>query len=317
MDFFRLIYFSSLSGALAGLMAWGVNAMIGAIVETPSAAWMADAILLGLVAVLLIPFLLAQLDRYSGRSFRWGTLWIGVLIAILSALIASLLLWFLLSNIAVESPFLYRLAGWSLAASILGLGIGSRWLTSNKLRILHTYTGGLAGGLLGGLLFVGFGGHQPELCQAAGLMLTGAGIGFGAGLAPLLIRDGAVQFISSADARAQSKYGRANKFWELQHEETYVVGNLATSQSETRFQPGAEIFIPDASMAARHAVLFSKEGRFYIARHPDAGGPAGIAKYVLRVRGKTVTTSQELTEADDILIGRTALRFTTRKQGEP
>jgi hypothetical protein len=316
MDFLRLIYFSSLSGALAGLVAWGIQAVVGAAIQTSAAGWAADTLLLGLVAVLLIPFLLVQLDRFSGRSFRWRTIGLGVLIAISSALIAAVVLWFLRANVSAESPVLYRLAGWALAASILGLGIGSRWLTTNKLRILHTYTGGLAGGLLGGLLFVGFGSHQPELCQAAGLMLTGAGIGFGAGLAPLLIRDGAVQFISSADARAQSKYGRANKYWELQHEETYVVGNLATSQSETRFQPGAEIFIPDASMAARHAVLFSKEGRFYIARHPDAGGPAGIAKYVLRVRGKTVTTSQELTEADDILIGRTALRFTTRKQGE-
>jgi MFS family permease len=315
MGFFRLIYFSALSGALAGLIAWGISAVIGAVWETGSAGWFADALVLLVFAISLAPFLLVQLDRFSGRTFRWATLGTGILIAILSALIAIFILWFLRDHVS-QNSVLYRLIGWSLAASILGLGIGSHWLKSNRARILHTYTGGLAGGLLGGLFFVGFGPHQPELCQAAGLMLTGAGIGFGAGLAPLLIRDGAVQFISSADARAQSKYGRANKFWELQHEETYVAGSLATSQSETRFQPGAEIFIPDASIAPRHAVFFSKEGRFYIARHPDAGGPAGIAKYVLRVKGKTVTASQELTEAEDILIGRTALRFTTRKQEE-
>ncbi|HEX3437322.1 MAG TPA: FHA domain-containing protein [Pseudacidobacterium sp.] len=301
---------------MAGLAAWGTNALISAAVESASAEWLADAILILVLALLLTPFLFVQLDRFSGRSFRWKTIGAGILIAIAAAAISILMLWFLRTKVSADSPILYRLAGWSLAASILGLGIGLRWIQSNRMRILHTYTGGLAGGLLGGLLFVGLGPHQPELCQAAGLMLMGAGIGLGAGLAPLLIRDGAVQFISSGDPRAQSKYGRSRKFWDLKHEETYVIGSLATSQSETRFQPGAEIFIPDASMAPRHAVLYSKEGRFYIARHPDAGGPAGIAKYVLRVRGKTVTTSQEVTESDDILIGRTAFRFTAARQGE-
>lgn len=53
-----------------------------------------------------------------------------------------------------------------------------------------------------------------------------------------------------------------------------------------------------------------------MARHPDAGGPAGLARYVLRVRGKTVTTTQELHDSDDILIGRTALKFITRKKSD-
>jgi hypothetical protein len=316
MSFLRFLYFSALSGALAGLVAWGTDALISTTVEMAHVGWMADAIVILLFALFLTPFLFVQLDRFSGRSFRWVSIGVGVLVAVLSAAIAVAILWFLRSNVSAESPILYRLAGWALAGSLLGAGIGLRWIGSNRMRILHTYTGGLGGGLLGGLLFIGLGVHQPELCQAAGLMLTGAGIGFGAGLAPLLIQDGALQFISSADARAQSKYGRAHKLWELKHDETYIIGSLATSQSETRFQPGAEIFIPDSAIAPRHSVLYSREGRFYIARHPDAGGAEGIAKHVLRVRGKTVTASQELTEADDILIGRTALRFTAKRQGE-
>jgi hypothetical protein len=316
MSFLRLLYFSALSGAIAGLFAWGASVLVGAVIETQHADWMGDNLVVLSLSLLLAPFLFVQMDRFSGRKFRWVAIGMGILIAMIPAAIASAVLWLLRHNVASESPVLYRLAAWSLAGSILGIGIGARWIRSNSMRVLHTYTGGFAGGLLSGMLFVGLGPHQPELCQAAGLMLTGAGIGFGAGIAPLLIRDGAVQFISSADARAQSKYGRAHKYWELKHEETYMIGSLATSQSDTRFQPGADIFVPDASMAPRHAVIFSKEGRFYIARHPDAGGPTGIAKYVLRVRGKTVTTSQELTESADVLIGRTALRFTTKRQGE-
>lgn len=316
MVFARLLYFFALSGALAGLAAWVEDALLGAVIETSRAAWAADTLVVFLLALMLAPLLFVELDRVSGRPLRWKTIGAGIGVAVLSTLAGSFVLWFLRGRLAVESPVLYSLAGWSLSASILGLGIGLRWVRSNRLRILHTYTGGLGGGLLAGLLFVGLGPRLPEFCHAAGLMLTGAGIGFGSALAPLLIRDGALQFISSADARAQSKYGRARKSWELKHEETYVVGSLATLQSETRFQPGADIFIPDAAMAPRHAVIFSKEGRFFVARHPDAGGPSGIAKYVLRTRGKTIVASQELTEADDLLIGRTALRFTAKGQSE-
>jgi hypothetical protein len=80
----------------------------------------------------------------------------------------------------------------------------------------------------------------------------------------------------------------------------------------TKYRPDIEIFIPDAAIASCHAILFGKDGRFYVARHPEAGGQAGLARYVLRVRGKTVTNSQELFNADDVLIGRTALKFVTR-----
>jgi pSer/pThr/pTyr-binding forkhead associated (FHA) protein len=84
--------------------------------------------------------------------------------------------------------------------------------------------------------------------------------------------------------------------------------------STTRYRPEVEIFIPDAAIAARHATLFARERRFYVARHPDVGGEAGMARYVLRVRGRTVTTTQELRDSDDILVGRTALKFVTKKQ---
>ena len=45
----------------------------------------------------------------------------------------------------------------------------------------------------------------------------------------------------------------------------------------------------------------------------EAGGHAGLARYILRVRGKTITNSQEIFNADDILVGRTALKFVARR----
>ena len=122
--------------------------------------------------------------------------------------------------------------------------------------------------------------------------------------------------MSSGDARAQSKLGKNKTAWELDVDESYTLGSAGTAQSGSKFQQGADIVLPDSAVAPRHAVVFSKSGRYFIARHPDAGGPEGVAKYVLRVKGKTVVSSQELHPADDVLIGRTALRFDSRKRGE-
>lgn len=316
MTFYRLLYFLALTGALAGLLGAGTNSLVASMIVNAPGEWLADSLVVLILAFFLAPLLLLQLERFSGKSSVGRTIGIGVLIAVVTGILSAAVLYFLRVRVAGDSPALYRLLGWTLSGSILALGIGMRSIRRNRMRVFHTYAGGIAGGLLGGLVFVGLGTRQPELSQAVSLMLTGAGVGFGAGLAPLLVGESALEFISSADARAQSKYGRPHKRWDLSPEETYIVGSLATSQSDTRFQPGADIFVPDASMAPRHAVIYSKEGRYYIARHPDAGGPAGIAKYILRVRGKTVTSSQELNEADDILAGRTALRFMAKRRGE-
>jgi hypothetical protein len=266
-----------------------------------------------LLGSLLASLLFVSMDHAAGRRMRWESVGWGLLLGLGSAAVAILFLWQLQTHIQTESPTLFRLVVWTLVGSLLGLGIGLRWVKTNRMRLLHTYAGGLVGGLLGGLVFTFLGPHSPELCQAFGLMLTGAGTGFGAALSPMLLRDGTVQFISSGDARAQSKFGRTGKQWALELGESYVLGNVVTADTGSKFQQGVDIFVPDSFLSPRHAVLFSKDGRYYIARHPDAGGPAGIAKFVLRVRGKTVTTSQELRESDDVLVGRTALRFTSKK----
>ena len=148
------------------------------------------------------------------------------------------------------------------------------------------------------LVFAALGSRIPDLSPAIAFVVTGVGICFGITLAPILLRDGAIRFISSGDPRAQSKFGHSQKEWEIADGDTYMIG----------------IFIPDAAIAGRHATLFGRERRFYVARHPDIGGEAGMARYVLRVRGRTVESTMELRDNDDILVGRTALKFITRKK---
>ena len=313
MSFHRAIYFAALFGALGGLLAWTIGAFTSVAIATARQGWAADGIFLTALCIALAPMLLGYFDRLqTGRVHaRW--IWAGLGIGVLTATLAVLLDNALRRGVVASAAPLYRVGVWAVGASLLGAGVGARWLQSNRARMLHTYAGALLGGLAGGLLFTFLGAHIPEVSQAFSMMLVGAGMSFGAAISPVFLHDGLIQFISSGDGRAHAKYSKIKKQWELDHGESYILGSQPTTQTGTRYEPGASIFIPDAALAPRHAVLFAKEGRFYIARHPDTGGAAGIARWVLRVRGKTVTTSLELQEQDDLLVGKTALRFSARK----
>ncbi len=313
MNIYRSLYFATLVGLSGGLLA----ALAGLLAAVPLADtrfhFLPDSLNLFFFGVFVAMLLFLYFDKVLHGKLRGSSLLYGLLLGGAAGIGASILAEGLRAGLAPNSPNLYRIATWTLCFSVLGLGIGLRWVRTNRARVLHAYAGGLVGGLLGGLSFVLFSRSVPAGTSMAGLMLAGAGTGFGTAIAPVLVREGLLRFISSGDARAQNKLGKAKAFWDLDVEESYVLGSAPTAQSGTRFQQGADIFLPDSAVAPRHAVVFSKEGRYFIARHPDAGGPEGIARYVLRIKGKTVVSSQELHPADDVLIGRTALRFESRK----
>jgi pSer/pThr/pTyr-binding forkhead associated (FHA) protein len=115
---------------------------------------------------------------------------------------------------------------------------------------------------------------------------------------------------------AQYKFGPPNqKEWEIQLGDSYILGSQSQDFSQSRYRPDVEIYIPDSGIAPRHAILFAREGRFFMTRHPDAADQAAIARFRLRVRGKTVIKTQELHGGDDILLGKTALKFVARREG--
>lgn len=315
MNVYRGLYYATLMGTVGGLLA-ALAALITMVpVADSGLRWLPDALYLVYFGILVAIVLFLHFDRVLLRKLRFSSVGWGLLCGGVAGGLAALLAQALRSGIGTTSPVLYRLSVWALCFSVIGLGIGLRWVLSNRVRVLHAYIGSLAGGLLGGAAFVLFSPHMGGL-STVGLMLAGAGTGFGAGIAPILVREGIMRFVSSGDARAHNKLGSQHATWNLDVDESYVLGSNQTAQNGTRFQQGADIWIPDSAVAPRHAIVFSKEGRFFIVRHPDVAGPEGIAKYVLRIKGKTVVSSQELHAADDVLIGRTALRFEGRKQGE-
>jgi hypothetical protein len=316
LSVYRGLYFATLAGAFGGLVAWALGLLVMVALGNQYAVYTPDTVQLIVFGLMVGVFVYLQLDRALLGKMRLSSVGYGLLFGGLGAAVAALLAITFHRSIAPVSSSLFRLAVWSICLSIVSLSVGLRWAKTNRARVLHTYVGGLVGGLLGGLIFVLFSSHMTAGVSLAGLMMAGAGTSFGAGIAPVMVRDGVMRFISSGDARAQNKLGKTGKFWELNAEESYVVGSAATPQGGAVFQQGADVWLPDSAVAPRHAVLFSKEGRYFLARHPDASGPEGVAKYVLRIKGKTVVSSQELHPSDDLLIGRTALRFESRKAGQ-
>jgi len=316
MSLYQTLYYMSLVGGTAGLFSWGITALIAALLPNQTETWVSDllaaAILGGFIGGLTVGFS----DRWAGNRVMPRWIVSGTLIGIFAGVIAGLVQIPITNRVAAQAPTVNRLIAWMLAGSFIGLGLGLRWVQVNRLRVVHAYAGGLIGGALGGLIFAGLGSTVPDLTQAIGFVFIGVGICFGITLAPILLRDGVLQFVSSGDARAQSKFGRTHKEWELQQGDSYVIGSQSQDLSKTRYRPDVQIFIPDAAIAARHAILFEREGHFYLARHKDVAGQAALARFVTRVKGKSVVASQELRDNDDIQIGRTALRFVTRKKDQ-
>jgi hypothetical protein len=317
MSLYQTLYYMSLVGWMAGLFSWAFTALITALIvalRSQTEIWVSDlvaaVVLGGFIGGLTVGFS----DKWSGNRVlpRWVVS--GTIIGIFAGLLAGLIQIPITQNLAAQAPVINRLIAWMLVGSFIGLGLGLRWVNINRSRVVHALAGGLLGGAVGGLLFAGLGSRIPDLSLALGFVVVGMGICFGITLAPILLRDGALQFVSSGDPRAQSKFGRSHKEWELQQGDSYVIGSQGQDIRQTRYRPNVGIFIPDAAIAPQHAILFEKDGRFYVARHADAGGQAGMARFVTRVRGKTVTSSTELRHSDDILVGRTALRFVTRKK---
>ncbi len=315
MSLNQTLYFMSLVGGMAGLAAWAVTVLISGILGAHAEAWLPDLVASIVLGTLIGGLTVAFTDKWSGTQPQPRWIISGSIIGLVAGAAAGLAQIPIRTNLGSTVPTIARLISWMLTGSCIGLGLGLRWAKVNRLRVVHAFTGGLAGGAIGGLVFAGLGTQVPDLSQALGFVFVGVGICFGITLAPILLRDGVLEFVSSGDARAQSKFGRRRKQWEVQQGDSYVVGSRAQDVAKTAYSPAVQVFIPDATIAARHAILFGREGRFHIARHPDTAGEAGVARYVLRVRGKTVTRSQELRDQDDILIGRTALRFQIGSKG--
>jgi hypothetical protein len=300
----------SLVGALAGLICWSLAVWLPEAASVPQELfWLIDLIQLMLLGALIGGLTVGFSDYWAGEKVLLRWLATGTLMGLVFGGIAALLAVLLSHYWVTSSGWGERVSGWALAGSLIGLGIGLRWSNVNRWRALHALLGGGVGGLLGGMLFASMGNRAADLFQASGLIFTGMGISCGVTAAPVLMRQGTLQFIHSNDPRTEKKYAPQLKTWELQKGDRYVLGSLGADKTATLYSQEVQVFLPDEAVAPRHAIVTGRNGRFYIERHPESIDPAGFFNYVLHVNGRELEDAQVLHSGDEILIGGTRVRF--------
>jgi hypothetical protein len=317
------VYFMSLVGGIAGLLCWGLTATISEIPAATLSGWVVLTVETTVMGALIGGMTVGFADKWGGDRllFRWVA--IGVLLGAAAGAASGLINAPLQAGIQAGAGAARDVAAsvalWLITGALIGLVTGLRWAGVNPFRAVHAMVGGMIGGTVGGLVFY-FLGEQGEVFVALAYVLTGMGISLGVTLAPVLLRDGILQFISSGDPRAQNKYGSPRQEWLIQSGDRLIIGSQSADQSQARFSRDVQIYIPDALSAKRHAILYERKKQFFLQQHPENVGQRGQPLYALQVDRANVVGTVELRDGDDVLIGQTLLRFyTTRKraQAEP
>ncbi len=315
------LYFMALVGAIAGLACWLGQGWLSDSVSFPQEQqWIIVTISAALMGALVGGLTVGFADHWTAD--RVMPLWVlvGTALGAAAGFVAGLV-YIPVSNNMIASGasertiVIGRCVIWLIAGGSIGLITGLRWAGVNPLRAVHALLGGLVGGTIGAIVFSLLGSN--EFVQPVAFMMTGLGITLGVTLAPVLLRDGVLLFISSGDARAQNKYGSPQQEWMLQEGDKLTIGSFSVgrgSSGGTMYARPVDIYIPDAMVAARHAVLSAQAKRFYIQLHPDNTGPQGQPMAPLELNGTNVAGPRELHDGDDLVIGQTLLRFSSRKK---
>jgi hypothetical protein len=272
----------------------------------------ADLVATALLGILIGSFAVGFADHWSGNTviYRWVAL--GALFGLLAGLSGGVLAGVLQKLVGPAAGF--RMVSWSIVGLFIGAGIGIRSWDVNRARLLYSLLGGVAGGALGGAVFMGLGSLLPEYNEAIGYVLLGIGICFGVTYAPILIRRAVLAYVSSEDPKVRNTLGKRRKEWPLLDGDKYVLGNTPPTAEGSRFIPEVEIYIPDALVVRKHATLYSRQSKYYIASHPDnASSRTGAALFA---GGRPVDQPYQLNDGDEIRLGRTALRFELRAAGD-
>jgi hypothetical protein len=280
--FHQTVYYMALMGGIAGLACWGIVSWIpdlatvgGSVLDVINMAVLGGFI--GGLTVGCHDHWLA--DRVVGRWVLMGIA-VGMVAGVVGGLIHSAMSQPPLTG---RLPLLSRALSWMIAGWLIGLGVSLRWVMINKARVLHGLIGGTFGGLLGGIAFWSLKGVSAEISQLLGFALTGISITGGVSLAPVLLRQGVLEFVSSGDPSVLETYGRSHQRWEIHDDGKYVIGSVGARPLHPVLTLDTQIFIPDKLVAPRHAILISNTGRYYIEPHPELRMPQPAAAQALEV----------------------------------
>jgi hypothetical protein len=282
------VYYSAVFGALGGLLGWW------ALGSLPTQAWsllLANAFVgagLGLgIGGMIAASDGAMVKGVARRALRDGL--VGGMAGAAAGLVGLLLGG--LVFVALGGGLIARTLGWVLLGLLIGAGDGV--VRRQPQRALYGALGGVGGGLVGGALyelltqvFLRQSGPAQVALGGAGLVLLGAAIG---ALIPL-----ARQALSRGELRV------------LRGAQAGLVREVTDSASIGRYD-GNDLYLPDAGIAWRHALVRRTGQGFELTVLPSADGP-------LWVGGQSVPPSsvRALRSGDQIQIGEAVVEFVGR-----
>jgi hypothetical protein len=314
----QTVYFMALVGAIAGLACWTIQPWMADVLTVgPELTWILSCLGGALMGAFIGGMTVGFADHWTSDRVVPSWVAIGVGSGTIAGFLSGVIALALRSRLPLAdgSTFGGVISGsltWLIAGGLIGTVIGLRWVAVNPLRAVHALTGGLFGGAFGGFILTLVGNNL--FIAPLAYMLIGTGITLGVTLAPMLLSDGVLRFISSADARAQNKYGSPRQEWIIQDGDRMVIGSQSADMSATMWSQDVQVYIPDAMVSRRHAVLFSKKKRFFVQLHPDNAGTHGQPVSPLQVGDENVTGTRELRNNDELVVGQTLLRFLTKRR---
>lgn len=282
------IYYSALFGALGGLLGWWA---MGSVATQAWGVW-AAALAVGAGLGAALGALVAAADgaavkRKPARAIRDGIL--GGLAGLLAGAAGML---------AAQAAFFALGGGWegrALSWMLLGglIGAGDLLVSRRPVRALYAAVGGLTGGLAGGLLYEGLtrqflatSGPAQVWIGGLGLAIVGACIG---ALIPL-----ARQVFARGELRV------------LQGEQAGLVREVTDRATIGRYD-GNDLYLPDAGVAWRHAVVRRTGNGFALELLPESDGTAQVGEQRL-----APGASHPLQSGDRIRLGGAELEFVGR-----
>jgi hypothetical protein len=311
MNISQTLYFMSLVGGVAGLLAWASQSLLVLLIPAGSPAWPSALMAAALLGAFIGGFTVVFDEKWTGNRVQVRWVLMGILIGFGAGVASGALHLPLRAALPGALP-LGTVLGWMVTGALIGAGLGARWISVNRARLAHGMLGGMCGGFLGGIAFGTFSQWLPGITQPFAFVLTGAGISFGIAFAPVFLRNAVLRFVNSGDPRASNKLGK--KEWAIQEGDSYVLGSQSADLSKSTYGREVDIYLPDGSVAPRHARIYGKDGRFFVSRHPDVMSEAGLRRFVLKAQNRSITSSFELHDQTLIAVGRTTLLFVAKQK---
>lgn len=282
------IYYNAVFGGLGGLVAWW---SIGSLNAGSWNIWLASAVIGAAIGASISAFVAAMEGAMVKRSLQ-RALFDGLKGA-LAGLIGGLLGLLLgqISFLFFGGGFIGRTLGWMVLGLLVGWGELS--VSGKPQRASYAAIGGLVGGLVGGLayegltqLFITYSNEVQVWLGGIGIMLIGACIGALIAFTRHILSRGELRVLNGE---------RAGTIREIT--DTISIGSY----------DGCDIYLPDPTVARRHAIVGRRDSDFVISLFHEVPPGAHVASQPL-----ALGQERALQPNDVIQIGNTRLQFMVR-----